>query len=106
MSEVDRLVESLLEDRDHVHGINVQKLIHVAKTFQAANPYPDYGVLYFCAATKSVIYNVGDGQPGDLKKLEADFRAVDGVEEVEIAEIADECGQPAGFKKIWYQGQD
>jgi hypothetical protein len=80
----------------------VKKLIGVVSSFQRENPYPDYGVLYWNENTKSVIYNVGDGQEGDLNKLEADLKDVPGVAH---AEVADECGRPEGFKKVWDQGE-
>lgn len=80
----------------------VKGLIAVVSAFQKANPYPDYGVLYWNDQTQTAIYNVGDGQEGDLEELRSNMSKVPGVKE---AQVADECGRPAGFRNVWHQGK-
>jgi len=76
------------------------KLIAIVSEFQRANPYPDYGDLYWNEAEGKVLYNVGDGQEGDLSGLEDRLAAVPGVKH---AEVDCECGRPNGSKQIWRQ---
>ena len=77
-----------------------KKLITLVSEFQRANPYPDYGDLYWNEAEGRVLYNVGDGQEGDLSELESKLAAVPGVKH---AEVECECGRPNGSKQIWSQ---
>ena len=76
------------------------ELVSIVSAFQKENPYPDYGILLLNPKSLAVIYVIGDGQEGDLKKLEDDLKKVSGVSEVEIS---DEGGTPDGFVKVWSQ---
>ncbi len=78
------------------------KAIKVCSKFQLDNAYPDYGTLCW-DGSGGVVYIIGDGQEGDLKKLEDDLLSIDGIDDVCIS---DEGGVPKNYNVIWRQGED